>query len=48
MQSVADRNVMWRVTVMSKKVVYKICSLSKIPYAIKIKSNIIKMSNVAH
>ena len=49
MQSVVDQNVVMRcMTVMSKKVVYKICSLSKIPSAIQINSNIIKMSKTAH
>jgi hypothetical protein len=48
MQSIAEQNIMRRMTVMSIKVLYKICSLSKIPHATKIKSNIIKMSNVAH
>ena len=49
MQCVTDRNIiMWHMTVMSKKVMYKIYSQNKIPYTIKIKSEIIKMSHAAH
>jgi len=48
MQYVIDRYIMWHKTVMSKKVMCKIYLQTKIPYATKIKSEIIKMSNAAH